>query len=839
MDSVDITVGLPIYYGAKIPDVEKCLDSLYTACEKIDEKYKNKIVNFLIGIDNCPKKFDKDYSVQKNKDEIKNRIEIFKEAIKSLNNKFTVNSFITENNVRVSVMRNIMISKTQNSKFITFIDHDDAFKEEAFNIIFKQIEENSNSEILYFKSMNIWTKSEPIFEYLAPWSILYNPKYLLNNNINFIPDIPLEDRFFRRECEMYAVEENLKNIDDSFYLHSREGRSGLLPNDILELIRQELFKHAVYMGLKLRNYIIIKKGLNETHYKEYIFFFNNKNPKDKTFIFKTINNDKIIDKNIANDFRFIDGKKLNKYPKDNHYTFCKIFYNNKEEIYCRGYLTNTPFKNNINIKKLNNFINLLEYNADELVVLLKFLDDYFSIEEFNKIIENISAENAKKILINLIKKREDFILKLINEKNYAELEKILNIQDKNIDLSFINYNQINDEKIKDIIDNYLFNLAYNAINTENVTVLQKILNQYPNIINLNNKKNKINLSNLACRKQVIQDVENNEKFIDNIKIDNNKIIAFLLKNFPKSFLEKDIYNKCALYFLLIEYIDNFKFNNTLSQDNINLFLENSKILAEIFDEEFYKIIPYFRFIFKEKITEKDKEKILENFNQIKNNYLKNELIGFNIINFYKNNQYDLLTKTLIKKQSVTSINILLPNYIKYTTFKKIFDYKDGNKKNVLDYTKENEEFNNFIRNFLISTIWLNFLDCVYLDPINEYNIIRTEEVLDILFDKNNNFKEYKINFKEYLDEFIKKSRILTNEKTAQELYNKINIKKESLLKKEQNKFDKINHGKALDFEKISNLFNDINTILKSTIKDEEKIKQFLQLIKNKYFLQNS
>ena len=144
-----------------------------------------------------------------------------------------------------------------------------------------------------------------------------------------------------------------------------------------------------------------------------------------------------------------------------------------------------------------------------------------------------------------------------------------------------------------------------------------------------------------------------------------------------------------------------------------------------------------------------------------------------------------------------------------------------------------------IRNFLISTIWLNFLDSVSIDPINEYNIIRTEEVLDILFDKNNNFKEYKINFKEYLDEFIKKSKILTNEKTAQELYDKINIKKDSLIKKEQNKFNKINSKEAPNFEKILNLFNNIKIILQSTEKDEEKLRKFLQLIKNKYFIENN
>ena len=108
-----------------------------------------------------------------------------------------------------------------------------------------------------------------------------------------------------------------------------------------------------------------------------------------------------------------------------------------------------------------------------------------------------------------------------------------------------------------------------------------------------------------------------------------------------------------------------------------------------------------------------------------------------------------------------------------------------------------------------------------------------------MFDKNNNFKEYKINFKEYLDEFIKKSRILTNEKTAQELYDKINIKKDSLIKKEQNKFNKINSKEVPNFEKILNLFNNIKIILQSTEKDEEKLRKFLQLIKNKYFIENN
>lgn len=843
MALVDITVCLPIYYGAKIPDVEGCLDSLYTACEKIDKKYKNKIVNFLIGIDNCPKKFDLDKSVQRNKKEIESRIIIFKDAINQLNTNFNVSYFITENNVRVSVMRNIMISKTQNSKYITFSDHDDNFDENAFNTLFSSIEKNTNAKIMYFKCLNSAAENQILFEFLGPWSVLYNSKYLLENNISFVPDMPLEDRFFRRECDTYTIKEEIKDIDEYFYIHNKEGRSGLLPSDLLALIRQEVVKRSCYKGIKIKNYMLIRRGLDEKYYSEYVFNFDEKDANVKHLL-SVLNNNEILSKNRVHDFKFADGKRLNRYPKDNHYTFCKIIYEGQQEIYCRGYLTDRPFNNlmNFDLKKINNFINYLEYYSDELVILLKFIDKYISSDELNNVLNKVSKDNAKEMLDQLIKNREEYILKLINNKNYIELENILNIQDKNIDLSFIKYEELKDEKVKDIINNYIFYIAYEAIITENPDKTINIINKYPKIIKLHNKYNNLNLSNLACRKQIIYDFENKDIFVNDIKNDNNKIITYLLLNYLDSFLEKDIYEKCGLDFLLIDYIDNLTFNNSIAQDSIKELSNKIDKLNKIFNDDFYILIPYFRFILNEKIEYSNKEEILKQINDIKNNFLKKDLIGFNISQFFKDKNYDLLRQTLIVKNGASGINILLPNYIKYTIFINIFEYKDKDNKTVLDYTKEDEKFKEFIREFLIKTIWINFLDIVNIDPINEYNIVRTKQAIDILFNKNNNFKEYKISFKEYLDEFFKKSKILTSLKLTQELHDKIDSNKLILEKKEQKKFTKI-YQNSIDKIPTSNevlqFFNNINDVLYSNIEDIEKTKKFLDLVKDNLAIINS
>lgn len=828
MEIANLSVCLPVYYGAKIKDVERCLDSLYSMCENIDKKYKDKNINFLIGIDNSPKKFSNDKSVQKNKIEIKNRILIFKEAIEKLDNRYKVNYFITENNVRVSVMRNIMISKTQNSEFITFIDHDDQMKLEALNIIFKAINENPNKNIIYFKCTDTWIKTEQVFEIFGPWSILYNPKFLLKNNIAFIPDIPLEDRFFRREAELYLIREEREDLEESFYMHNKEGRSGLLETDLLALIRQEVFKRIFYKNLKVKTYCTLKNDLDEFSYGEYVYTFNEKN-KGSDFLYNDVLN---CNRFIESDFAFSDGKRLNKYEKENHFTLCKIIFNeNQEEIYSRGYLTNKPLVNIVDFNKINNFIRFLEYKSENLIVILKYIDKIIDNNEFTTELNSVSKENAEELLNKLVKYREKYIKKLIENKKYNELEQILNIQDKDIDLSFIDYEKINDDKIKEILNNYLFYKAYNAVINENLALIQDILKKYPDIINITNSTNKVNLSNLACRRQSIQDTEI-KTIILKIRDENNKIIAFLLKNFPESFKVKDIFGKTAFDFLLVDYPDNLKFNNNISEIP-NDFFEKITKLEEIFGDDFYTMIPNLRFIYNTNIVLDTKSNILKKIKEIKKEYIGNKLIGFNIIEAYKNNNYSILINTLIENKAKNGIDVLLPNYIKYTTLENIFNYKDKNNKTILDYAKDDKKFNDFIRNFLIKTIWINFDKNVVIDPVDSYNIARTKQAINILYDKSNHFDDYEIDFKKFLDEFFKKSKILSTAKVAQELFDKIKVNKNILEKKEQKKFEKVNTKnveKLPNFDKIKELFKEIEIINSSNDNNLNKTKRFLDLI---------
>ena len=56
MEIANLSVCLPVYYGAKIKDVETCLDSLYSMCENIDKKYKDKY-NFVALEGNDPRNY--------------------------------------------------------------------------------------------------------------------------------------------------------------------------------------------------------------------------------------------------------------------------------------------------------------------------------------------------------------------------------------------------------------------------------------------------------------------------------------------------------------------------------------------------------------------------------------------------------------------------------------------------------------------------------------------------------------------------------------------------------------------------------------------------------------
>ena len=106
-------------------------------------------------------------------------------------------------------------------------------------------------------------------------------------------------------------------------------------------------------------------------------------------------------------------------------------------------MTNKPLVNIIDFNKINNFIRFLEYKSENLIVILKYIDKIIDNNEFTTELNSVSKENAEELLNKLVKYREKYIKKLIENKKYNELEQILNIQDKDIDLSFIDYEKIN------------------------------------------------------------------------------------------------------------------------------------------------------------------------------------------------------------------------------------------------------------------------------------------------------------------------------------------------------------------------------------------------------------
>ena len=80
---------------------------------------------------------------------------------------------------------------------------------------------------------------------------------------------------------------------------------------------------------------------------------------------------------------------------------------------------------------------------------------------------------------------------------------------------------------------------------------------------------------------------------------------------------------------------------------------------------------------------------------------------------------------------------------------------------------------------------------------------------------------------------MKKSKILSTAKVAQELFDKIKLNKNILEKKEQKKFEKVNTKnveKLPNFDKIKELFKEIEIINNSNDNNLNKTKRFLDLI---------
>jgi hypothetical protein len=264
---IDISVALPIWYGAKVEDVESCMDSIYDAIVKAkNSKSKIKVI---VGIDNLPKDFDN--KKPNNTKDLLERVETFKNALLEINKNIVFEYFVTEFNVKVSVMRNIMISKSQNAKYITFLDHDDQMEINAILSFENAIKKyyNENVKAIYFQFLMPSNKNDKSkFLAFAPWGELFDTEFLLKKRIAFIPNIQLEDRYFRREVEFYALAEEQINVPEVTYIHSKEQQSNNNLQEVknLDPIRQELYKRAFFMKIKPISYITMRRGFDEIYY---------------------------------------------------------------------------------------------------------------------------------------------------------------------------------------------------------------------------------------------------------------------------------------------------------------------------------------------------------------------------------------------------------------------------------------------------------------------------------------------------------------------------------------------------------------------------------------------
>lgn len=825
-----LTICLPIWYGAKLSEVEFCLDSMYVAMENFVKKNKDYKVSCLIGIDNLPQRLSKNNNLQDNIKEILKRINIFKQAVNELNKEqFNIDYFITEFNVRVSVMRNIMISKTQNSNFITFIDHDDALLEDSISTIFEAVNKNKNKNALYFLSKNAEYNLLK-FEFLCPWSVLYNPNFLLRHNISFIPGIPFEDRFFRRELELYLINEEQTNINKAFYIHNKERGGGFLDNDMLTITRQEVNKRIYYLKVKPKIYSITERGFDRVFYVDILSTINKIPTKDdeiEKFIKIEFNNDNFFSKQDLNNRILFDERKINKYEIDNSFELCKILFNgNREEVFCRGYLTNGEI-NCINkdlLQKINKLIKILDLNAIKLIPLLKYLRDI----DLNKIDENI--------LNTLIKRREENIKLSLNENNTSDLKKILDTDDE-INLNIFKEISLSKE-IQAIVDEYIFNQAFIAIQKEDIEKLTHIIKSFPNVLKLQ-RKDGINLQNIASRRQIPKDTVKSQKLISKLKDDRDKIITQLLLE-PKYFLIKDQYNKSGADFLLFEYTNFLKTNCNLDDSFVPKFLDSLKKLLIKLKDQSYKVVDFLRFLYGDfvsnnklfgELLNKNNDEIFKELESIKNKYIFEKLIPENILLNLKNSNYENLKNILVEQsESVNSRIGIKENFntkdvaifCPYTHIIKILEYKISDNKTILSCIENDKIFKDILEKSLANSFTI--CNKKLKEPLNIINIEIGLKILEVLKNTKNNFNLNLIKYNDVLDIFLNNSKILM---TAQIIAKK-SKKIENLL---SNNKAKNTNNNQINLDLITELFDGIDTISKNE-NDIEKLYKLFELFKN-------
>ena len=418
----------------------------------------------------------------------------------------------------------------------------------------------------------------------------------LNNEVSFnISEIKSEKGFRIKIDELKNRNENY-NIkkEDYICIHFEQYNTKkikFISNLILKYYKDEKDKNYNYI-------FIIHINRNFSEKSERIYSLPDINPDiNQIFIDSLDSNNSINLKDILlNDFKeILENKRVELKLDEEFYKTLKNFLN--KELDANGTLDNDKIEY---IKGIINYIKEEDSIKDKIIeVAYKLIDENKEDENCNDIIEKIYKDKRiNKFTVDIVSCIIEYIKEEIFNKYLKIIFKIL--EDNNIlttlsDLNQSDFNDINKEIVKGIIDEFLDKLTYNKNYAYNCKFLYNFnipgfYNFYVNLSNYINKNITTNyfVNEKALRyllKEDIQkirdfydkedghlgivynEIENNQKFIFGLINKNSQIsddlifkdyVTFYLKKYKDNY---GIYNKDDIYHKIIELLLRFRFNN--------------------------------------------------------------------------------------------------------------------------------------------------------------------------------------------------------------------------------------------------------------------------------------
>lgn len=300
-----ISVIIPVYNGEK--DLDKSMSSL------INQTFGFENIEVIIVDDNS-------------KDNSKN---IIKRYIEGYSNVKGI--FLSKNSGLPGKPRNIGI-KEASSKYIVFLDSDDCYLENAFEVLYNAIEkENSdfviathyiNSDSYKFK-VNLYQTNEDLINFnplssqevfdslslnhfVAPWGKIFNKELILNNKIEFPQDCLCEDTYFYFKSLINAEKVTLLPNTPVYIYNTFEDKKTAIHGHNIKKFNQ--FLDGMYKEVNLLDNINLSANVTiAENISSLLLIFSNLNKKDKKEAVKKIYDfEKSLDKKII-----LDKKEIN------------------------------------------------------------------------------------------------------------------------------------------------------------------------------------------------------------------------------------------------------------------------------------------------------------------------------------------------------------------------------------------------------------------------------------------------------------------------------------------------------------------------------------------------